>query len=40
MVFTEGEDANEIAWIADILRIVQHHCVTKIIHFDMIYGYF
>ena len=38
-VFTEEEDADENVWIAVILRIVQHHCVTKIIGFDMIYGY-
>ena len=38
-VFTEEEDVDENGWIAIILRIVQHHCVTKIIGFDMIYGY-
>ena len=38
-VFTEEEDADENGRIAVILRIVQHHCVTKIIGFDVIYGY-
>ena len=36
-VFTE-EDVNENGSIAVILRIIQHHCVTKIIDFDVIYG--
>ena len=35
-VFTEEEDADENGRIAVILRIVQHHCVTKIIGFDVI----
>ena len=38
-VFTEEEDADENGRIAVILRIIQHHCVTKIIGFDVIYGY-
>ena len=38
-VFTEEEDADENGRSAVILRIVQHHCVTKIIGFDVIYGY-
>ena len=38
-VFTEEDDADKNGWIAVILRIVQHHCVTKIIGFDVIYGY-
>ena len=37
-LFTE-EAADENGWIAVILRIIQHHCVTKIIGFDVIYGY-
>ena len=35
----EEEDADENSWIAVILRIVQHHCVAKIIGVDMSYGY-
>ena len=37
-VFTEEEDADENGWIAVILWVVQHHCVTKI-GFDVSYGY-
>ena len=37
-LFTE-EAADENGWIAVILRIIQHHCVAKIIGFDVIYGY-
>ena len=38
-VFTEEADADENGWTAVILRIIQHHCVTKIIGFDVSYGY-
>ena len=38
-VFTEEEDADENGRIAVILRIIQHHCVTKMICFDVSYGY-
>ena len=38
-VFTEEEDADENGRIAVILRIIQHHCVTKILGLDVIYGY-
>ena len=38
-VFTEEEDADENGWIAVILWIIHHHCVTKIIGFDVSYGY-
>ena len=38
-VFAEEEDADENGRIAAILRIIQHHCVTKIIGFDVSYGY-
>ena len=37
-MFTEEEDAYENGWIAVIHRIIQHHCVTKMIGFDVIYG--
>ena len=38
-MFTEEEDTDENGWTAVILRIIQYHCVTKIIGFDVIYGY-
>ena len=38
-VFTEEEDADENGWTTVILRCIQHHCVTKIIGFDVSYGY-
>ena len=38
-VFTEEEDADGNGWTAVIIRIIQHHCVTKIIGFDVSYGY-
>jgi len=38
-VNTEEEDADENGRIAAILRIVQHHCLTKMVCFDVSYGY-
>ena len=38
-VFTEEQDADENGRIAVILRIIQHHCVTKMVCFDVSYGY-
>ena len=37
-LFTE-EAADENGWLAVILWIIRHHCVTKIIGFDVSYGY-
>ena len=38
-MFAEEEDADENGRIAVVLRIVQHHCVTKTVCFEVFYGY-
>ena len=38
-MFTEEEDADKNGRIAVLIRIVQHHCVSKMVCFDVSYGY-